>query len=94
VDGVPAVKTMRLRYAGVCAGCDTPLPAGVRAHYLRPTKTVRCLDCGPSQRPEAATTVPAVTPDLNSFCTVWRSTTIRLVLGDAATRVRGRCGSA
>jgi hypothetical protein len=66
VDGVPAVKTMRLRYAGVCAGCDTPLPAGVRAHYLPPTKTVRCLDCGPSQRPEAATTVPAVTPDLNS----------------------------
>jgi hypothetical protein len=43
-----AVKTMQLRYDGVCAGCNTPLPAGTRAHYLRNTRTVRCLACGPT----------------------------------------------
>jgi hypothetical protein len=62
VDGVQAVETMRLRYAGVCVCCDTPLEAGVRAHYLPPTKTVRCLDCGPSEGPEAAVTVPVALP--------------------------------
>jgi hypothetical protein len=66
VDGVQAVKTMRLRYAGVCAGCDTPLAAGSRAHYLPPTKTVRCLVCGPSQGAEAAATDPAAPPNPGS----------------------------
>jgi hypothetical protein len=66
VDGVQAVKTMRLRYAGVCAGCDTPLATGIRAHYLPPTKTVRCLDCGPSAGPEAAATDPAAPPNPGS----------------------------
>lgn len=38
---------MRLRYAGTCAGCGCALVPGDRAHYLRATKTVRCLPCGP-----------------------------------------------
>lgn len=58
MDGAKAVKTMGLRYAGVCVGCETTLPAGTRAHYLPPTKTVRCLDCGPSDAPP----VPAAEP--------------------------------
>ena len=58
MDGASAVKTMRLRYADVCAACDRPLPAGTRAHYLPPTKTVRCLDCGPTEAPPATAAVP------------------------------------
>lgn len=49
VEGLPVtddVKTMKLRYAGTCAGCSTTIAAGQRAHYLRTSKTVRCLDCG------------------------------------------------
>ena len=40
------VKTMRLRYAGVCAGCGQSVAAGDRAHYLRDIRSVRCLPCG------------------------------------------------
>jgi hypothetical protein len=57
MDGVAAVKTMKLRFPGVCVGCGTALPAGQRAHYLPPTKTIRCLTCGPTEAP--ATTTPA-----------------------------------
>jgi hypothetical protein len=62
MDGARAVKTMKLRYAGVCVGCDAPLPAGIRAHYLPPTKTVRCLDCGPTEAPPVAATEPPKPP--------------------------------
>ena len=62
MDGSTAFKAMRLRYAGVCAGCQTELAAGTRAHYLPPTKTVRCLDCGPTDAPTAAAAEPAMTP--------------------------------
>jgi hypothetical protein len=58
MDGVRAVKTMKLRYDGACVGCAAPLPAGTRAHYLPPTKTVRCLDCGPTETPPAAAPEP------------------------------------
>ncbi len=60
MDWAKAVKTMGLRYAGVCVGCETTLPAGTRAHYLPPTKTVRCLDCGPSDAPPVAAAEPPV----------------------------------
>jgi hypothetical protein len=39
----PAEKRMRLRYAGTCRICETPLPAKTEAVYERETKTVRCL---------------------------------------------------
>jgi hypothetical protein len=39
-------KTMRLRYAGRCTGCAEEISSGERAHYLRGSKTVRCLSCG------------------------------------------------
>lgn len=56
MDEPKAVKTMRLRYDGTCAGCTARLPASTRAHYLPPTRTVRCLDCGPrSAEPQPAT---------------------------------------
>lgn len=51
MDGPKAVKTMRLRYDGACAGCGLQLGAGTRAHYLPPTRSVRCLDCGPTEDP-------------------------------------------
>jgi len=38
-------KRMKLRYAGSCRECGTPLPAGTRAVYERASRTVRCLDC-------------------------------------------------
>lgn len=51
------MKKMRLRHAGVCRACDTPLPAGTEAVYESETKTVRCLEC--------ATEVPdVVSPDI------------------------------
>lgn len=43
---LPAVKTMRLRYAGTCSECGSGVEKGEKAHYLRATKTVRCLKCG------------------------------------------------
>jgi len=62
MGGSTAFKTMRLRYAGVCAGCQTELAAGTRAHYLPPTKSVRCLGCGPTEAPAAPAAEPATTP--------------------------------
>lgn len=50
---------MRLRYAGTCAGCGQGQPAGVTAHYLRPAKVVRCLDCGPGDGASTTADVPA-----------------------------------
>lgn len=47
VSGASAPKTMRLRYPGVCAGCGQSLPQREVAHYVRTSKTVRCLPCGP-----------------------------------------------
>jgi hypothetical protein len=38
-------KRMKLRYAGTCRVCSTPLPAHEEAIYERATKTVRCLGC-------------------------------------------------
>lgn len=56
---VPAVKRMKLRYAGVCALCESPIDAGVRADYHRDTRTVTCLECpgsdGPARPGEAET---------------------------------------
>jgi hypothetical protein len=50
------VKTMRLRYAGDCAGCGTRIEKGERAHYLKVVRVIRCLPCGPSgtREPTAA----------------------------------------
>ena len=52
----PDVKTMKLRFAGTCAGCGAAVDTGQRAHYLRESKAVRCLTCGPT-----ASTEPTVT---------------------------------
>lgn len=60
---VPDVKTMKLRYAGTCVGCERALPAGERAHYLRAAKSVRCLECGTGSGPVATPVVGAV-PEL------------------------------
>lgn len=46
---------MRLRYAGVCRICSTPIEARTQAVYERATRTVRCLSCSaPSSEPTAA----------------------------------------
>ena len=63
-----AVKRMRLRYAGTCSRCGTPLEAGVTADYDPTSKTVACVGC-PARRalpePAEATAAPkhAITPD-------------------------------
>jgi hypothetical protein len=64
MDEVPGTKTLRLRYDGSCAGCGQRLHAGVRAHYLKASKQVRCLDCGPgATTPDPAKgTPPQVAP--------------------------------
>lgn len=57
-----AVKTMRLRYAGSCVGCAQPLSVGDRAHWLRTSKTVRCLSCGPVDDPTSEPAARAGAP--------------------------------
>lgn len=51
-------RTMRLRFAGTCAVCQTPLDKGETAHYVPATKTVRCLSCGPPTDPAGAADTP------------------------------------
>lgn len=46
------VKRMRLRYAGTCVGCRQALEQGEWAYYLRTSRTVRCLSCGPGTAAE------------------------------------------
>ena len=65
----PSVKTMRLRYDGRCVGCGQPVAAGDRAHYLRATKSVRCLTCGTSGTGPAPAG-PAVTSSSESVASV------------------------
>lgn len=38
-------KRMRLRYAGICRVCRTPIEARTDAVYERATKSFRCLSC-------------------------------------------------
>lgn len=84
----PAVKTMRLRYAGVCASCGHSVGKGETAHYLSATKTVRCVSCGPGEAvivgapPSLDAPMPPVTVDT--------STPTELVQGIAARS--GSCG--
>jgi LSD1 subclass zinc finger protein len=47
-DDPPAMRQMRLRYAGTCTICAADLPARTLAIYDRGAKTVRCLDCDPT----------------------------------------------
>jgi Nuclease-related domain len=47
-DPTPARESrrrLRLRYAGVCDTCATPLVAGTEAYYDPSLRTVRCLSC-------------------------------------------------
>lgn len=48
-QAAPAVKRMKLRYAGTCCRCGTPLAAGVTADHDRTSRTVACVECPPSQ---------------------------------------------
>ena len=84
----PAVKTMRLRYAGVCASCGRGVEKGETAHYLSATKTVRCASCGPGKEvpadapPSLDASIPRVSADAD--------TPMELVQGIAARS--GSCG--
>lgn len=63
--GPSAPKVMRLRYAGTCDLCQTPLEAGTRAGYLQASKTVRCLSCiatAEDDEPGPAASPPPVEP--------------------------------
>ena len=84
----PAVKNMRLRYAGVCASCGRAVEKGETAHYLSATKIVRCVSCGPGEgvpvdaSPRVGAAISPVTADAE--------TPIELVQGIAARS--GLCG--
>lgn len=56
---------MKLRYAGTCRLCGKQLAAKVEAIYERPTKTVRCLDCEPSDSEEPRTHFSAPLPPVD-----------------------------
>lgn len=43
----PAIKRMKLRYAGICSRCGAELAAGQLADYDRSAKTVACVSCAP-----------------------------------------------
>jgi hypothetical protein len=59
-DTRPQTKRMRLRYAGVCRSCRTPVAAGEWAEYDRASRTIRCPACtaGPDPGPPAETAAP------------------------------------
>lgn len=46
----PHERELRLRYAGNCRDCGTPLAAGTRARWNHVSRTVHCLTC-PIPRP-------------------------------------------
>jgi hypothetical protein len=46
-------KRMRLRYAGRCRLCGTPLEARTEAVYERDSKTVRCVACPSPPQPKS-----------------------------------------
>lgn len=63
------VKRMKLRYAGSCARCGTPIEAGMTADYDRASKTVACVECParcalPERAEASAAPRHAITPDL------------------------------
>ena len=60
-----ATRTMRLRYAGKCAGCGAALPAGATARYDRTSRTATCVVCPNAPAPDAQlgpATAPASAP--------------------------------
>lgn len=59
MSNTPAAKTMRLRYAGVCAACGASLERGTTAQYLPATKTVRCLTCPAPTEPTTTSDTPS-----------------------------------
>ncbi len=68
VSATPIVKRMKLRYAGTCFRCGTPLDAGVTADYDRTSKTVACVECParramPERSEESAAPRHAITPE-------------------------------
>jgi len=59
---VTDVKRMRLRYAGTCVRCGTPLAAGTTADYDRASKTVACVACPPRRALTDEAAEPADAP--------------------------------
>ncbi|MGN6302380.1 MAG: nuclease-related domain-containing protein, partial [Angustibacter sp.] len=55
------LKKLRLRYAGICRECGTPLAAHEAAFYDRQAKNVLCLGCGGTEPASSAPVV--VAPD-------------------------------
>ncbi len=49
VDESSNTRRLRLRYPGVCAACDTPLPVGTEALWSRGAKEATCLTCAGSR---------------------------------------------
>lgn len=69
-DTTPAAhaRELRLRYAGDCHDCGTPLAAGTRARWNPDSRTVRCLACPTPRRPseESPASQVAVAPEVDT----------------------------
>ncbi|WP_224760729.1 nuclease-related domain-containing protein [Salinibacterium sp. ZJ450] len=57
-EAAGAPKTIQLRYAGKCRGCDRELPVGTTAVHDREARKVTCLNCMP-EHASAGETHPA-----------------------------------
>jgi Nuclease-related domain len=55
-------KLMKLRRDGGCAGCGTPLAAGVSAYWFATDKVVRCVDCFAGRAVSTSTGTPTTNP--------------------------------
>lgn len=67
----PAPRIIKLRYAGICAGCEVALAAGTKATWDKSAKEATCLECASGDfeapAPEAvasATSDPAPNPHI------------------------------
>ena len=54
-----AERLIRLRYAGLCAGCDAALSTGDQAWHDASTRTIRCQACGPRHTGDVLDGAPA-----------------------------------
>jgi hypothetical protein len=81
---------MRLRYAGRCARCGSPLAAGAEAIYDRATRTVHCVEC-PKEEAEGEPAEPlAIDPGV-AGASAQREFDRRKVKRES--RIKGRFGS-
>jgi hypothetical protein len=88
----PHEREIRLRYAGDCQECGTPLAAGTRARWNPDSRTVRCLPCSnprrPSQESPACQVADALKDDTPDWGTAGASAQRRFEEQESRRRAR------